>query len=79
MTHFDELSQRYRENGIRDEQLDGTGAEPGSAYATRNYVALGVLTQAQANAIRASAQDPAVADMQAAINIYEGGQPDGTI
>ena len=39
-------------NGLTDAQLDGSGAESGSAYAARNYVALGVITQAQADEIR---------------------------
>ena len=64
---------RYADGGIRDDQLDGTGAPEDSVYLTRNYVALGAITQAQADAIRTGAADPEKADMQAAIDIYEGG------
>ena len=74
MSKYDEIAQRYADGGVRDDQLDGTGAETGSVYLTRNYVALGAITQEQANAIRAGAVDPETADMLAAINIYEGGE-----
>lgn len=39
----------------------------------------GVITQAQADAIRAGAADPDKADMLAAIDIYEGGNGNGTV
>lgn len=74
MNKYDDIAQRYADGGVRDDQLDGTGAETGSVYLTRNYVALGAITQEQANAIRAGAVDPETADMLAAINIYEGGE-----
>lgn len=44
----------YR-NGLTDAQLDGTGASDDSLYKTKNYVSLGVITQADADAIRAQA------------------------
>ena len=74
MSKYDDIAQRYADGGVRDDQLDGTGAETGSVYLTRNYVALGAITQEQANAIRAGAVDPETADMLAAINIYKGGE-----
>lgn len=74
MSKYDDIAQRYADGGVRDDQLDGTGAETDSVYLTRNYVALGAITQEQANAIRAGAVDPETADMLAAINIYEGGE-----
>lgn len=57
MNKYDEIAQRYADGGIRDDQLDGTGAPEGSVYLARNYVALGAITQAQADAIRAGAAD----------------------
>ncbi|MBC8586611.1 hypothetical protein H8705_13610, partial [Oscillospiraceae bacterium NSJ-64] len=45
-------------------QLDGTGAEETSKYATQNYVALKVITQAQADAIRQGARDPALIELE---------------
>ena len=74
MNKYDDIAQRYADGGVRDDQLDGTGAETGSVYLTRNYVSLGAITQEQANAIRAGAVDPETADMLAAINIYKGGE-----
>ena len=79
MDKYNEIAQRYADGGIRDDQLDGTGAPVGSIYLTRNYVALGAITQAQADAIRAGAVDPDKADMQAAIQIYEGGTGNGAV
>ena len=73
MSKYEELQLRYREGFITDPQLDGTGAEETSKYAAQNYVALKVITQAQADAIRQGAADPTIADMQAAIEVYEGG------
>lgn len=73
MDKYDEIATRYADGGVRDDQLDGTGAPEGSVYLTRNYVALGAITQAQADAIRTGAADPEKADMRAAIDIYEGG------
>ena len=73
MSKYEELQLRYREGFITDSQLDGTGAEETSKYAAQNYVALKVITQAQADAIRQGAADPTIADMQAAIEVYEGG------
>ena len=73
MDKYVEIAARYADGGVRDDQLDGTGAPEGSVYLTRNYVALGAITQAQADAIRAGAANPEKADMQAAIEIYEGG------
>jgi hypothetical protein len=70
MSKYEELQLRYREGFITDPQLDGTGAEESSH---QNYVALKVITQAQADAIRQGAADPTIADMQAAIEVYEGG------
>ena len=70
MSKYEELQLRYREGFITDQQLDGTGAEESSH---QNYVALKVITQAQADAIRQGAADPTIADMQAAIEVYEGG------
>ena len=72
MSQCDEIAQRYAAGGVRDYHLDGTGAAEGSVYLTRNYVALGAITQEQADAIRAGAVDPEMADMLAAINEYEG-------
>lgn len=51
---FETIKARYLKGYIREEQLDGTGAIPGSIYATQNYVARGIITQAEANAIRAN-------------------------
>ncbi|WP_347295323.1 hypothetical protein [uncultured Anaerotruncus sp.] len=73
MNKYDEIAQRYADGGIRDDQLDGTGAPEGSVYLARNYVALGAITQAQADAIRAGAADPAVAELQARLNIITEG------
>lgn len=73
MDKYDEIATRHADGGVRDDQLDGTGAPEGSVYLTRNYVALGAITQAQADAIRTGAADPEKADMRAAIDIYEGG------
>ena len=70
---YDEISGWY---GIRyqtDKQLDGMGAAEGDPEITENCVAVGWITQAQADAIRAGAADPEKADMRAAIDIYEGG------
>lgn len=50
---FETIRARYLKGYIRDEQLDGTGAMAGSIYATQNYVSRGVITQAEADAIRA--------------------------
>ena len=44
-----------------------------SAQLVQLAVQKGVITQEQAAAIRAGAADPEKADMQAAIEIYEGG------
>ena len=44
-----------------------------SAQLVQFAVQKGVITQEQADAIRAGAADPEKADMQAAIEIYEGG------
>lgn len=71
MDKYDEIAQRYADGGIRDDQLDGTGALEGSIYLTRNYVALGAITQEQADAIRAGAADPAVADLQAKLDTQQ--------
>ena len=82
MNKYDDIAQRYADGGVRDDQLDGTGVETGSVYLTRNYVALGAITQEQANAIRAGAVDPALADLQAQLaqaeeneQIITGGVP----
>ena len=74
MTKYEEIYDRYSSGGIRDEQLDGTGAQEGSVYITRNYVALGVITQNQADDIRNgnTPVNPDAEDMLQAINIYEG-------
>lgn len=50
---FETIKARYLKGYIREEQLDGTGAAPGSIYATQNYVVRGIITQAEADAIRA--------------------------
>ena len=71
MSKYDEIAQRYADGGVRDDQLDGTGAETGSVYLTRNAVALGAITQEQANAIRAGAVDPQVADLQAQLETQQ--------
>ncbi|WP_066453673.1 hypothetical protein [Anaerotruncus rubiinfantis] len=71
MSKYDDIAQRYADGGVRDDQLDGTGAETGSVYLTRNYVALGAITQEQANAIRAGAVDPQVADLQAQLETQQ--------
>ena len=71
MSKYDEIAQRYADGGVRDDQLDGTGAETGSVYLTRNYVALGAITQEQANAIRVGAVDPQVADLQAQLETQQ--------
>lgn len=70
---YDEISGRYGKRYLTDKQLDGTGAAEGDPEITENCVAVGWITQAQADAIRAGAADPEKADMQAAIEIYEGG------
>ena len=64
MSKYEELQLRYREGFIADSQLDGTGAEETSKYATQNYVALKVITQAQADAIRQGARDPALIELE---------------
>lgn len=51
---FETIKARYLKGYIREEQLDGTGAAPGSIYATQNYVVRGIITQAEAHTIRAS-------------------------
>ena len=79
MSKYDEIARRYAEGGVRDDQLDGTGAADGSTYLTRNYARLVPLSAEQVAAIRAGGQDPEVADMLAAINIYEGGDSSGTV
>lgn len=71
MSKYDDIAQRYADGGVRDDQLDGTGAETGSVYLTRNYVALGAITQEQANAIRAGAVDPQVAGLQAQLETQQ--------
>ncbi|WP_066460189.1 hypothetical protein [Anaerotruncus rubiinfantis] len=71
MSKYDDIAQRYADGGVRDDQLDGTGAETGSVYLTRNYVALGAITQEQANAIRAGAVDPQIADLQAQLETQQ--------
>ena len=71
MNKYDDIAQRYADGGVRDDQLDGTGAETGSVYLTRNYVALGAITQEQANAIRAGAVDPQIADLQAQLETQQ--------
>lgn len=73
MSKYEEILTRYQKSYVTDPQLDGTGAEETSKYAAQNYVALKVITQAQADAIRQGAADPTIADMQAAIEVYEGG------
>lgn len=70
MSKYEEILTRYQKSYVTDQQLDGTGAEESSH---QNYVALKVITQAQADAIRQGAADPTIADMQAAIEVYEGG------
>lgn len=50
---FETIKARYLKGYIRDEQLDGTRAAPGSIYATQNYVVRGIITQAEADIIRA--------------------------
>ena len=71
MSKYDDIAQRYADGGVRDDQLDGTGAETGSVYLTRNYVALGAITQEQANAIRAGAVDPQIAGLQAQLETQQ--------
>ena len=71
MSKYGDIAQRYADGGVRDDQLDGTGAETGSVYLTRNYVALGAITQEQANAIRAGAVDPQIADLQAQLETQQ--------
>lgn len=71
MSKYDDIAQRYADGGVRDDQLDGTGAETDSVYLTRNYVALGAITQEQANAIRAGAVDPQIADLQAQLETQQ--------
>lgn len=73
MSKYEEILTRYQKSYVTDSQLDGTGAEETSKYAAQNYVALGVITQEQADAIRQGTVDPTLADMQSAIEIYEGG------
>ena len=70
---YDEISGRYGKRYLTDKQLDGMGAAEGDPEFTENGVAVGWITQAQADAIRAGAADPEKADMRAAIDIYEGG------
>ena len=71
---YDEILTRYANKFLTDKQLDGTGAVEGDPEFTENCVAVQWITQEQANAIRAGAQDPETADMLAAINIYKGGE-----
>ena len=71
---YDEILTRYASKFLTDKQLDGTGAVEGDPEFTENCVAVQWITQEQANAIRAGAQDPETADMLAAINIYKGGE-----
>ncbi len=67
---YDLIAELYRSGGITDAQLDGTGAPEGSQ--TMNFVSkLGWFTQAQADAIRAGAIDPAVTDLQAKLDTQQ--------
>ena len=64
MSKYEEILTRYQKSYVTDPQLDGTGAEETSKYATQNYVALKVITQAQADAIRQGARDPALIELE---------------
>ena len=69
-TH-DVIAELYRNGGITDAQLDGTGAPEGSDK-TMNFVSkLGWFTQEQADAIRAGAVDPAVAELRAKLDTQQ--------
>lgn len=70
---YDEIAERYGKGYLTDKQLDGTGAAEGDPEITENCVVVGWISQEQADAVRAGAADPEKADMQAAIEIYEGG------
>ena len=61
---YDEILTRYANKFLTDKQLDGTGAVEGDPEFTENCVAVQWITQEQANAIRAGAVDPQVADLQ---------------
>lgn len=64
MSKYEEILTRYQKSYVTDSQLDGTGAEETSKYAAQNYVALKVITQAQADAIRQGARDPALIELE---------------
>lgn len=70
---YEEITERYGKGYLTDKQLDGAGAAEGDPEITENCVAVGWISQEQADAVRAGAADPEKADMQAAIEIYEGG------
>lgn len=70
---YDEIAGRYGKGYLTDKQLDGAGAAEGDPEITENCVAVGWISQEQADAVRAGAADPEKADMRAAIDIYEGG------
>ena len=80
---YDTIAALYAGGGITDAQLDGAGAEPGSFNETHNLVAqLSWFTQEQANALRAGAVDPQIADLHAQLaqaeeneQIITGGVP----
>lgn len=73
MTKAEEIARRYADGYITPAQLDGTGAD--SANSGRNYVALGVITQADAEAIKAGqARDSAeMAQALALLGVDIGG------
>ncbi|WP_418427902.1 hypothetical protein [Anaerotruncus massiliensis (ex Liu et al. 2021)] len=70
---YEEITERYGKGYLTDKQLDGAGAAEGDPEITENCVTVGWISQEQADAVRAGAADPEKADMQAAIEIYEGG------
>ena len=79
---YDEILTRYANKFLTDKQLDGTGAVEGDPEFTENCVAVQWITQEQADAIRAGAVDPALADLQAQLaqaeeneQIITGGVP----
>ena len=70
---YNEIAVRYGKRYLTDKQLDGTGAAEGDPEITENCVAVGWITQEQADTIRAGAADPAVAELQARLNIITEG------
>ena len=66
---YEEIKARYEARYLTDKQLDGTGAADEDIEKTENCVAVGWITQIQADALRSgtSPVDPDVEDMRQAL------------